>query len=329
MSVGLAVFSAYAFAGTQSEEPPPIPPGFKDDMDVMTAIRTGKVETFSRFMHVAIPDGVEEVRDVEYGRVGSRALVLDLYRPKGEAQPVPGLIFIHGGGWEDGSKDDLKHYAVRFAGKGYVTACIGYRLSQEAPFPACVQDAQCAVRWMRAYAGKYGIAEDRIGLVGASAGAHIAMLAAYVGNDGAFEESGGHSGVSQAVQAVVDLYGPTDFAALQDRSDRPLIVDFFGGRRFEEAPELYAQASPVEYLDASDPPTLVLHGAIDSLVPIEQADTLVGKLKALGVDVSYDRLDGYPHEMDRIKAVFERCVWSMARFFAQCLGESSRSSEEK
>ena len=108
-----------------------------------------------------LPPGVTVIRDLEYGSVGGRKLLLDLYRPEKATGPLPLIVGIHGGGWAAGSKEGAQ--GVRQAGRGYAVACIGYRLSGEALFPAQIEDCKAAVRWLRANAGTYGLDPDRIG----------------------------------------------------------------------------------------------------------------------------------------------------------------------
>ncbi len=127
-----------------------------------------------------LPENVELREGVEYGRVGERALLLDLYKPKRQKGKVPGLIFLHGGGWKSGGRQDYRVYTTWFAQQGYVAATIGYRLSKEVLFPAAVENAKCAVRWMRAEAESLGVDPDKIVVIGGSAGGHLAMMDAAV-----------------------------------------------------------------------------------------------------------------------------------------------------
>ena len=275
------------------------------------AYALGQVELLDR-KGPELPATIAERKDVEYGRVGDRPLLLDLYSPKGLDKPAPGLIFIHGGGWRGGKRGDYRPYTIPFAEKGYVVATISYRLVPEAVFPAAVEDAKCAVRWMRASAAELKVDPDRIAVIGGSAGGYLSLMVGYTAGDKRLEGSGGHQGVSSAVQAVVDLYGPTDFDTPIGRAS-DTVRDFLG-KRFEDDPDLYRFASPINHVDAKDPPTFVLQGTIDSTVPVEQSDMLVEKLKSLGVPHWYDRLDGWPHTMDLAKPVNERTRLLVTKF---------------
>ena len=297
------------------EEPPSPPPGFPSKEKLMESLTSGKIPVAD--VRAPTPEDVEVTSDIEYGRVGDRPLLLDLYRPKKMTEPAPGLLFIHGGGWKHGKKEDYRYYTNWFAHRGYVVASVSYRMSGEAIYPAAVQDVKCAVRWMRANADKYHIDPNKIGVAGGSAGGHLALMIGYSSDVPELEGNGGHPGVSSRVQAVVDLYGPTDLTTEFARA-KDLLLDFIG-KPFAEAKELYRQASPIMHVSKDDPPTLILHGTIDQVVPIRQADLLSEKLKDSGVPFVYDRLDGWPHTMDLSRDVNERCRWFMERFFARYL----------
>ncbi len=268
-----------------------------------------------------IPDDVVIESDIEYGNAGSRPLLLDLYSPKSTDGAAPGLIFIHGGSWKGGKKEDYRIYALHFASRGYVVASIQYRLSGEAPFPAAVHDVKAAVRYMRAEADSINVDPKRIGVVGGSAGGHLSMMIGYSSDVAELEGDSGHPGVSSRVQCLVNLYGPTDmttpYVQAVSRSNRA-VSDFFEGT-YEEQPQNYADGSPLKYVTQDDPPTLILHGTVDSLVPINQADVLAKELREHGVPYIYDRLPGWPHSMDVALPVHQRCLWYMDRFLDRYL----------
>ena len=180
-----------------------------------------------------------------------------------------------------------------------------------------MQDVKCAVRWLRANAEGIGLDPNRIAAVGGSAGGYLAMMVGYSAGVPKLEGTGGNEGVSSAVQAVVDLYGPPDLT-MADRRDDPVVPKFLGAT-YEEAPERYDEASPMYYLDKNDPPTLIIHGTIDNLVPVTHADLLAERLRDLGVPYWYDRLDGWPHMLDAAEATNDRVQFLMNAFFDRFL----------
>jgi acetyl esterase/lipase len=305
--------SAFAAEGTQV---PPVPPGYANELAAMAAIAVGQIKLIDA-KGLEIPANVEEVLGVEYGTGGQRKLQLDLYLPKGRTKATPAILFIHGGAWKSGKRDQLKYYCVKFAEKGYVTATASYRLMDEAPFPACVHDVKCAVRWLRANAEKDRIDPNRIAVSGNSAGGHLAMMVGY-SDDPSLEGSGGNEGVSSRVCAVVNFYGPTDLTTDYAKG-QGIISEFLGGKTFDEAPDVYKLASPLFHLTKDDPPTLIFHGTIDGLVPIAQADRLADKLKELGIEYIYEKYEGWPHAMDVAEPINRRCLYQMERFFKRFL----------
>lgn len=296
---------------------PAPPPGYPTLKALYLAYLLGCIPVVDAFGDIPVPAGVIEKTDVEYGRIGDRALLLDLYYPDSLTAPAPGLIFIHGGGWESGNKRDYKYYTVRFAERGYVVATIGYRFKQEAPFPACVEDAKCAVRWMRANTEELTVDADRIAVIGGSAGGYLAMMTGYSSDAPELEGTAGHAGVSSAIACVVNLYGPTDFTADMARAHK--LVESFLNTTYDKDPDRFAQASPIHYLDANDPPTLIIQGTIDDIVPVAQADLLAERCRELGVPYWYDRLDGWMHTLDIVAPVNVRVQWLMNAFFDEYL----------
>ena len=134
------------------------------------------------------------------------------------------------------------------------------------------------------------------------------------------EGNGGHAGISSRVQAVVNLYGPADLTTPFGIHSR-LVKDFLGGRTFDQAPEVYRQASPLSHLTPDDPPVFIIHGTIDDTVPIAQADLLANRLQELEIPFRYDRLEGWPHALDIAKVTNDRVRKAMLEFFAEHLGQ--------
>ncbi len=259
-----------------------------------------------------VPESIEVKKGIEYGRGGETSLKLDLYTPRNLSSPSPCLIFIHGGGWKSGQREDYHFYCVKFAKMGYVVATISYRLRDVAPYPAAVEDSKCAVRWIRANANELKIDPDRIAVIGGSAGGYLAMMVGYSSDHQELEGNGGNPEVSSRVQAVVDLYGPVDLTTEYARNHD--LVTGFLKQSYEKAPEIYGQASPLTYVTKDDPPTLILHGTLDELVPISQADRLTAALKKQKVPVQYERLEGWPHTMDLAQVVNDYCVLQISKF---------------
>ena len=259
-----------------------------------------------------VPENVETFKNIEYKNLKGRSLQLDIYQPKGMTKPAPLLVFIHGGGWRGGDRADYLVYLTHFAKLGYVTATVSYRFLKEAPYPACVEDIMDAVQFFYKNGEKYNYDPDRICLIGGSAGSHLAMLAAY-----GWKKQGTVTDSTTAsphkIKAVVEIYGPVDFTTPYAR-DHPTITGFMA-KSYQEAPQLYVEASPITYVTKNTPPTLILHGTRDMLVPISQAEMLKHKMDSLGVINVYRPVPGWPHTMDIVQRVNNYTKATMLDFF--------------
>ena len=166
-------------------------------------------------LFVAAPRGSSVItveRDIVYGRAEGSPLLLDLAMPGTGDGPFPVAVFLHGGGWSAGNRQEMNHFIEGVAGLGYVGVTVEYRLVPAARFPAQIEDCKAAVRWLRANAAKYRINPERIGVVGFSAGGHLASMLGVTSRNDGLEGTGGNPGQSSRVQAVVSFFGPTDFS---------------------------------------------------------------------------------------------------------------------
>jgi acetyl esterase/lipase len=265
-----------------------------------------------------LPDNVELRRDVVYGKGGGRDLKLDLFLPKTGTGPRPGIVYIHGGGWSGGNRGAFQRQAAHLASKrGYVGACIEYRLSGEAKFPAAVEDAKCAVRWLRANAKTYGVDPNRIAAAGGSAGGHLAAMLGVTDKTAGLEGSGGNPSVSSRVNLVIAFNAPTDLTALAGRAQTVNPVSSFLGAMPADKPELYRQASPTTYVDKQAPPFLFLHGTDDRTVPIEQAKLMQRQLREAGVVAELAEYAGAAHGFFNAPPFFQPTLERMDTFVAQ------------
>lgn len=254
-------------------------------------------------------DGVTERRGAVYSSVaGFRPLELDLYSPAGSRRPLPCIVWIHGGAFMMGSKRLLpdflreRDFFRALAREGFVVASIDYRLSAEARWPAPLLDVRAAIRWLRARSQELWIDSDAIATWGESAGGHLAVCAGVRGALAVPDED--PTLALPRVAAVVDWYGPTDFAAMDaqapddsamshDAADSPesLLV----GAPVQEAAAVVRDADPATHAHADAPPVLIRHGRRDRLVPFGQSEHLARALDAAGVDVRFRPVDGAGH----------------------------------
>lgn len=211
--------------------------------------------------------------DRPYCRAGDQTLAMNLYYPP-SGGPWPALVFIHGGGWTEGSKAEMDG---TFATLGYLVVSIDYRLYPDHRFPAMIEDVKCAIRHLRANAAQYNLDPDRIGLFGNSAGGHLAALAGLAGRSAGWDV-GENLEQSSQVQAVIVLAAPADLTRPFPGWVGELIETVFAGQSLPAS-------SPITYITPDAPPFLILHGDADPVVPFEQAEILYAALVEAGVPV--------------------------------------------
>jgi acetyl esterase/lipase len=210
-------------------------------------------------------------------------LKLDVYRHRSRPSGCPTLLQIHGGAWVLGSKNEqglpLMHH---LASRGWVCISADYRLSPHATFPDHVVDLKRAIGWIREHGREYGANPDFLIVTGGSAGGHLAALVSLTANDPAFQP--GFEEVDTSVQGCVPFYGVYDFT---DRDGiwhheglRDLLEHQIMKASLDEAPALWEQASPIAQISPDDPPFFVIHGELDTMVPVGEARAFCQKFRS-------------------------------------------------
>jgi acetyl esterase/lipase len=234
------------------------------------------------------------IREITYCKVGGRDLRMDAYLPKNRTtNPSPALIYIHGGAWITGDKDEgpIEQDLPTLLARGYAVFSINYRLAPFSLFPSQIEDCKCAVRSLRANAVKYGIDARSIGVWGSSAGGHLAALLGTTNGIRAFEGYGGYPGVSSAVQAVATYFAPTDLTTSDwGFFDKIGFLLVFGISRN------WGAASPINYVTRDDAPFFVVAGDRDDRVDIRQAQWFYAKLQTVGVPAELLIIKNSDHE---------------------------------
>jgi acetyl esterase/lipase len=274
------------------------------------------------------PDNVVGFADFTYSALtGYRPLTLDLYQPANIAQPLPLVIYLHGGGWQSGHTrhsgafEDWPGVLASIAARGYIVASIEYRLSSEAPFPAAVQDVKAAIQWLRANAKRFGVDTSRAAVWGGSAGGQLAgLVGASCGADAlkpptAAAEQRPEPGAasspsatqasptnaqSDCVQGVIAWYGVFDFSDRLQQSATPGLPGGADFRYLGCAPgkcsaATLAAASAIAYVDPKDPPVLMIHGVNDRTVPISQSRAYLAALRAKNVEAELVEIPNVDH----------------------------------
>ena len=248
---------------------------FDEAMPDATGLKVeGQPVTLSAILRQPRAGDSHIVRGVEFARPNGHALKLDVYKPaSGNRSPI--LVQVYGGAWQRGAPADNEAFARYFAGRGYVVVAVDYRHAPEWKWPAAAEDVRSALEWVVAHAAELGGDARRIALIGRSSGAHLALLAAY-------------DRPLPAVRAIIDMYGPVDLAEGWKHPPQPdplnvrgILETFLGGTP-ATVPHLYKEASPITYVRATLPPTLLIYGGRDHIVEARFGRQLDRALKTSG-----------------------------------------------
>lgn len=238
-----------------------------------------------------VPTNINVEKEVEYANVNGLSLKADLYYPKDQSKKHPAIAMIHGGGWISGSKENEKFMAQELASKGYVVIAVGYRLSDVAKYPAAIDDVNSALEFLKKNKKKYSVNTNKIGILGESAGAQIATLVGV--------KSKGK------IKAIVNIDGVVSF--IHEESGKEGTYDaFWLGYTHKDNPEIWKDASPLEFVDKKTPPTLF----INSSQPRFHAgrDDMMTKLKSYGTFTEFYEIKDTPHSF-----------WSAEPWFTETL----------
>lgn len=243
----------------------------------------------------ALPPGVQVLKDLVYKEPYVRPLLMDLYWPVKFSAPLPVIVWVHGGGWKNGSKEGCP--AKWLAGHGFAVASINYRLTHEAQWPAQIDDCRDAIRFLRRSAERFGLDAEHIGAWGSSAGGHLVAILGTI-------DPPSHEVVSGRVQAVCDWFGPSDLLTMPpnvvsenrtleqvSKSNGALLL----GATVRDVPDKAKHASGLYHVSSDDPPFLIVHGDQDPGVPIEQSERLAAALRQAGVQTTLHVVKGAGH----------------------------------
>jgi len=238
------------------------------------------------------PTAFTHLRDIDYAGHGNPAQTLDLLLPaRREGPPHPLVIYIHGGSWDSGEKEDGLAPLSLLATGDFALATINYRLIGEARWPAALEDARAAIAFLREHAADHHLDADRIGIVGVSAGGQIAGMLGTHAPDAA---------IPDGLRCVVSFFGPSDFLSLvgHPESLEPEEAEFaekFFGIAGPELLETARHASPVNRVGPGTVPFLLIHGTEDEVVPFTQSEEMHAALLHAGVESTLIPVAGAGH----------------------------------
>ena len=231
--------------------------------------------------------------DLEYGKAGDVSLRLDACVPDGPG-PFPAVILVHGGAWNSGDKTGgsgkglIAPMFEPLTRGGFVWFSINYRLAPQHPYPACIEDVETAIRWVKVHAAEFHVDPNRIALSGESAGGHLVALAAV------------RAAGATRVAAVVPFYGPFDLVGGLRAGDllRPPLQQLFGSEKLDRATAVRLhEASPIEHVKPGLPPFLLVHGSEDARVSHRQSEDFQAALRKAGVTCDLITVPGGGHGM--------------------------------
>jgi acetyl esterase/lipase len=250
-------------------------------------------QTYSWPENVECPETVCR-QEIEYSNPGKYNLDLTYFSRHDSDKLRPAMLFVHGGCWSFGNKAQFYRHAIYLALKyNFFSACISYRFSHIAKYPAALIDCKCAVRWIRSIAKEHKIDTNRIAVCGGSAGAHLSAMTALTPGQARYEK-GPYSEFSSDVHLAILFNGHFDLTEqlkehIQDKS----MYDFFGGHPWE-IPHVYGEASPILWVNEKSPPMLFLHGELDRY-PHKQSIAMAERLDHFGISAEVEIYKGKRH----------------------------------
>lgn len=234
-------------------------------------------------------------KDVIYCNHDGVSLLMDVFRPEDMDILVPAIIYVHGGGWYSGDKttgtgrEDIPYLVDR----GFLVAAINYRLAPRYKFPAQIEDVKCAVRFLRANADQFGLDPARIGVMGESAGGHLAALLGVIDENCGFDCDCDCIGESSRVQAVVNMFGPVNLKLMFERDKSMLMEHVFGV--YDPQSQIIQNASPVTHVSCEAAPFLIIHGEKDEQILIDQSKELYASLVSSNIPASLITVENAGH----------------------------------
>ena len=273
----------------------PVSRRFKINLVATVAILIATTSFAQLTTNTIVPVGIRIERAVEFlapGRSQKADLYLPMTAPAGPLRPA--VVIIHGGGWSGGKRDGQRELNIgtNLALHGYVGMSIDYALASKtkATWPQNLYDCKTAVRWLRKNAERLQIDPNRIGVIGGSAGGHLAAMITLTTPADGLDPQEPYGELSCRVACGVDLYGIADLPTYHDAS--------MLGKSFAEAPELYRLASPVTYVRSNSPPLLIIHGTADTTVNLKQSEIFADVLKKAGAPYELMIIPGAEHSFD-------------------------------
>lgn len=269
--------------------------------------------------HPVVADGVAFQKAVVFGSDDGRDLTADVFTPAEIPDtPRPAIVFLHGGSWIKGGPGQFHYHANLLADRfGFYCADVDYRLSGEAQFPKALQDAKCAIRWVRSQAEALNIDPERVCIAGGSAGGHLSSMVSTTAGVAEYEGQSGHAGFASHANLAVLYNGEFDMWDLVEKGSLiDAMIQFFGATH-EENPAIYDATSSIQLVHPDVPPTLLLHGTEDRCVSHEQSIAYAEALRSKGVHAEVEIYEGKPHAWFNKEPDRTVCYERMEKFLVE------------
>lgn len=252
--------------------------------------------------------------DIVFSEMEDLQLKLDVAIPKNGKGPYPTILVFHGIGPTTKGRAGMRDYILALAEKGFAAVAVGFRHESKHAFPAAYDDAFAALTWVQKNADQYGFDSNRVGALGFSGGGGLAMMLGAKKSD--------------CVRAVVTYYAPSDFTLFHERAEglpgfflRLSLEQWLGGAP-DKVADKFRQASPISFVHKNVPSHLLIHGAADKIVPVEQSKVLVQKMKEVGAKASLITLENAGHNFDDVPGLNSQiAAHATELFFLEHLGQ--------
>ncbi|MBN2061995.1 MAG: alpha/beta hydrolase [Deltaproteobacteria bacterium] len=259
-----------------------------------------------------------------YKRIGNRELKIDIFTPNVNEHTQTAIILLHGGGWQHGDKSMMSLFGPELARYGFVAFAPEYRLLGESPWPAQIEDVKSAIRWVRANAAEWNINPDKIAVEGFSAGGHLALMAGGTPHDREYKGNDNTS-VSDAVSAVIAFFPPAEFTVAEPLPGNIEAQVLLGDDPNEHQAR---RISPIHLISKDFPPTFLLHGTADKMVPHVTSMRLYSELERYGVPVEMHLYPGHTHEFVRLPSMMAVTQMEIALFLKRMVVEPEKYYNE-
>ena len=261
----------------------------------------------------------------KYAKGGGRDLEMDIFLPENVEPTHTAVILLHGGAWRMGDKSMMEMFGKELANHGFVALAPEYRLLDESPWPSQIEDVKASIRWTRANATSLAIHPDKVAVQGFSAGGHLALMAGGTPNFPGFIGKGGNKKISDSVAAVVAFFPPIEFRLNPPSADFNRASDLLGESTTREKAQ---KASPIFYVSEDYPPTFLLHGTADRMVPCTTSQKMFNALHENGVAVELHLYPNHTHEFVRLPSMLYTVQSEVALFLKRVVVDPEKYATE-